>query len=142
MPWFDILKSMHIVFVVVWFAGLFYLGRLFVYHAMAEDTVSLERFKLMERRLFGMMTLGATLTIVFGVALLALAPGFLSMPWLHVKVALVALLVGYHVYSYRLLIAFRQDRNTRSNVWYRVFNELPLLVLIGAVLLVELKPSW
>ena len=133
-------KSFHIIFMVTWFAGLFYLPRLFVYHASAQDRVSLERFKLMERRLFwGIMTPGAVLTIVFGVWLwLGWFGG--SSSWLHAKIALVALLVGYHLWCWRLLKAFAAERNTRNERWLRWFNEFPTLVLIATVLLVVFKP--
>jgi len=133
-------KSFHIIFVVTWFAGLFYLPRLFVYHAMAEDRVSRERFKVMERKLFwGVMTPGALLTIAFGVWLwLGWWRGAAS--WLHAKIALVALLAGYHLWCWRLMRAFAEDRNTRSHVWLRWFNEFPTLVLVATVLLVVFKP--
>jgi putative membrane protein len=94
----------------------------------------------MERRLFGMMTFGAVLAIMFAVAMLVRAPGYLEAPWMHAKLALVTLLIGYHVGCFRLLIAFREDRNTHSERWYRVFNELPLLLLIAIVVLVTVKP--
>lgn len=132
-------KSLHIVFMVTWFAGLFYLPRLFVYHAMATDHEGIERFKIMERKLYyGIMTPGAVLTIVFGLWLW-LGWGFYG-GWLHVKLALVALLIGYHLWCGKLLADFRQDRNRRGHVWYRWFNELPVLLLIAIVFLVELKP--
>jgi putative membrane protein len=134
------LKAFHIVFVVTWFAGLFYLPRLFVYHASATDAVSIERFKVMERRLFTMMTIGATLSVLFGVSMLMLAPSMLAFGWLHAKLTLVAALLGYHVWCYRLMLAFRADRNQRSERWLRGFNEAPSLLLIGIVLLVVLKP--
>ncbi len=134
-------KAFHIVFMVTWFAGLFYLPRLFVYHAMAEDAPSLERFKVMERKLFwGIMTPGAVLTIALGLWLwLGWFRGAGS--WLHAKLALVALLVGYHLWCYRLLKAFAADANRRSHAWYRWFNEIPVLLLVATVLLVVLKPS-
>lgn len=135
-----LLKAFHIVFVVTWFAGLFYLPRLFVYHAATTDTVSIERFKLMERRLFGMMTLGATLTVSLGIAMLVVAPGYLAFHWLHAKLTLVAVLLGYHIWCYRLLLAFRADANRHSERWFRWFNEAPSLLLIGIVLLVVVKP--
>ncbi len=134
------LKAFHIVFVVTWFAGLFYLPRLFVYHASASDAVSIERFKVMERRLFVMMTIGAALSVILGIAMLVLAPAMLAFGWLHAKLTLVALLVGYHLWCYRLLLAFRADRNRHSERWLRGFNEAPGLLLIGIVLLVVLKP--
>ena len=133
-------KSFHIIFMVTWFAGLFYLPRLFVYHAAAQDRISLERFKVMERRLFwGIMTPGAVLTILFGVWLwLGWFRG--ATGWLHAKIALVAVLAAYHVWCWRLVKAFAAARNTNSECWYRWFNEFPTLVLVATVLLVVFKP--
>jgi putative membrane protein len=137
-------KSFHIVFMVTWFAGLFYLPRLFVYHAQADDRVSLERFKLMERKLFwGIMTPGAALTIAFGVWLwLGWFRGTEGETprWLLAKMALVAVLVGYHLWCWRLMRDFGAGRNGRSHVWFRWFNEFPVLVLFATVLLVVFKP--
>jgi putative membrane protein len=137
-------KSFHIVFMVTWFAGLFYLPRLFVYHALAEDRPSIDRFKLMERKLFwGIMTPGAVLTIVFGVWLwLGWFRGTEGETprWLLAKIALVAILVGYHLWCWRLMRDFAAERNTRSHVWFRWFNEFPVLVLVATVLLVVFKP--
>ena len=133
-------KSLHIVFMVTWFAGLFYLPRLFVYHALAEDSVSQERFKIMERKLFwGIMTPGALLTIAFGLWLW-LGYGF-SGAWLFAKLALSALLVVYHAWCGKLMLDFRAGRNTRSHVWFRWFNEFPTVVLFAAVFLVVFKPT-
>lgn len=133
-------KSFHIIFMVTWFAGLFYLPRLFVYHAAARDRISLHRFKVMERRLFwGIMTPGAVLTILFGVWLwLGWFRG--ATGWLHAKIALVAVLAAYHVWCWRLVKAFAAERNTKSERWYRWFNEFPTLVLVATVLLVVFKP--
>ena len=133
------IKALHIVFMVTWFAGLFYLPRLFVYHALAEDTASRERFKVTERKLyFGIMAPGAVLTILFG-AWLWLCYG-ITGGWLHAKLVLVALLIAYHVWCGKLLRDFRQDRNARSHVWYRWFNEFPVVVLLLVVLLAVVKP--
>jgi len=132
-------KTLHIVFMVTWFAGLFYLPRLFVYHAMSEDRASLERFKVMERKLYwGIMTPGAVLTLVFG-TWLWLGWGF-SGGWLHAKLVLVAVLVAYHVWCGKLLVDFRREQDVHSHVWFRWFNEFPVLALIGAVALVVVKP--
>jgi putative membrane protein len=133
-------KSFHIVFVVTWFAALFYLPRLFVYHAMSSDAVSIDRFKVMERKLYyGIMTPSAVLTVVFGLWLwLGWFRG--AGGWLHAKLALVVALLGYHVWCWRLLVAFREDRNRRGHVWYRWFNEAPVLVLVAVVILVVVKP--
>ena len=133
-------KSFHIIFMVTWFAGLFYLPRLFVYHAAAHDRISLERFKVMERRLFwGIMTPGAVLTVAFG-AWLWLGWFRGASGWLHAKLALVAVLAAYHVWCWRLVKAFAVERNTKSERWYRWFNEFPTLVLVATVLLVVFKP--
>lgn len=133
------LKSFHIIFVVTWFAGLFYLPRLFVYHAMSADAVSNERFKTMERKLLtGIMTPSAVLAVGSGLWLW-LGYGF-SGGWLHVKLALVAILVVYHGWCARLVRDFKHDRNSRSHVWYRWFNEFPVLLLVAIVILVVRKP--
>jgi putative membrane protein len=133
------LKALHISFMVTWFAALFYLPRLFVYHALSDDTVSIERFKIMERKLFfGIMTPGALFTIVFGVWLW-LGYGF-SGGWLHAKLALVAVLVAYHVYCGKLLIDFKHDRNRHGHVFYRWLNEFPVVILFAVVILVVVKP--
>ena len=133
------LKALHIIFMVTWFAGLFYLPRLFVYHAQSEDPVSIERFKIMERKLFfGIMTPGAVLTILFGVWLW-LGWGF-SGGWLHAKLALVAALIAYHIWCGKLLFDFKHGRNSRGHVWYRWFNEFPVLILFAIVILVVVKP--
>lgn len=132
-------KAFHVIFMVTWFAGLFYLPRLFVYHAMSDDTPSIERFKIMERKLFyGIMTPGGALTVLFG---LWLWLGYgISGVWLHIKLALVLLLIAYHVYCGKLVRDFKHDRNTRSHVFYRWFNEFPVLLLIAIVILVIVKP--
>jgi len=134
------LKAFHIIFVVTWFAGLFYLPRLFVYHATTTDALSLERFVVMERRLFGIMTLGAALAIVFGLSMIAAAPAYLHFGWLHAKLTLVAALIGYHLWCRALMRSLRDGRNTHSQRWYRLFNEAPALLLIAIVILVVVKP--
>ena len=134
------LKAFHIVFVVTWFAGLFYLPRLFVYHCAAADSVGHERFVVMERRLFALMTLGGTLAIVFGVSMVAAAPAYLDFLWLRVKLALVAALVVYHLWCYKLIGDLREGRNSHSQRWYRIFNEVPGLLLIAIVVLAVVKP--
>jgi putative membrane protein len=131
------IKSLHLVFMVTWFAGLFYLPRLFVYHATADDRPSIERFKVMERKLFwGIMTPGAVLTVAFGVWLWLGSFG----GWFHAKLALVAILAGYHLWCWRLMKTFAAERNTKSHVWFRWFNEFPVLILFATVFLVVLKP--
>jgi putative membrane protein len=135
----EMIKAWHVIFMVTWFAALFYLPRLFVYHAMSDDKLSQERFKVMERKLFyGIMTPGGLITIGLGLWLW-LGYGF-SGGWLHAKVTLVAALVVYHFYCWRLLLDFKHDRNKHSHVFYRWFNEAPVLALIAIILLVELKP--
>jgi putative membrane protein len=137
MLWF---KAFHIVSVVAWFAGLFYLPRLFVYHADAQDPVGIQRFEIMERRLFALMTIGAAAALLCGLGMLALAPSYLAAGWLRAKLALVAVLIGYHVYCHRLMRDFALHANTHSSRWYRMFNEAPSLLLVAIVLLVVLKP--
>jgi putative membrane protein len=136
------IKALHVIFMVTWFAGLFYLPRLFVYHAMASDAPSIERFKIMERKLYwGIMTPGALFTIVFGLVLLVYFwQAYKAMGWLHVKLTLVVLLIIYHVWCFFLLRAFARDQNTRSHRWYRVFNELPTLLLFAIVIMVLVRP--
>jgi putative membrane protein len=134
------LKAFHIVFVVTWFAGLFYLPRLFVYHATATDPAGIERFKVMERRLLAIMTIGGLLAAIFGISMIALSPTFLAIGWLRLKLVLVAALVGYHVWCGSLVRTFRADRNRHSERWYRLFNEAPSLLLIAIVVLAVVKP--
>ncbi len=136
-------KAFHVIFMVTWFAALFYLPRLFVYHAMSDDAISNDRFKVMERKLFyGIMTPGAVLTTIFGLWMLfdygwAL---YASMGWLHLKLLIVAILIAYHLYCGKLVTAFKQDRNQHSHVFYRWFNELPVLLLVAVIILVVVKP--
>ena len=132
-------KSFHIVFVVAWFAGLFYLPRLFVYHALTTDSAGIERFKVMERKLYyGIMTPSAVVTVLLG---LWLCLGYgITGGWLHAKLALVVLLIAYHWYCGRLLADFKYDRNRHDHIYYRWFNEIPVLILIAVVILVVVKP--
>lgn len=135
------IKAFHIVAVVTWFAALFYLPRLFVYHAMADGTADIERFKIMERKLYrGIMNPSAIATVALGAWLLYLVPGFLEQGWLHAKLTVVALLIAYHLYCGHLVKVFRDDANRRSHVFYRWFNEFPALVLIAVVILAVVKP--
>jgi putative membrane protein len=133
-------KAFHIVFMVTWFAGLFYLPRLFVYHAMTDDSAGSERFKVMERKLFyGIMTPGAVITIVLG---LWLWLGYgIGGTWMHMKLGLVIVLIGYHLYCGKLLLDFKHDRSRHGHVFYRWLNEFPVLLLIAIVVLVVVKPS-
>jgi putative membrane protein len=134
------LKAFHVIAVVTWFAGLFYLPRLYVYHADAKDSISIERFKVMERRLFALMTIGAAASVGLGAAMLAAAPAYLTMEWLRIKLLLVLVLIAYHVFCYRLMRDFAENRNVRGAKWYRVFNEVPSLLLIAIVVLAVVKP--
>ncbi|MBM5811805.1 MAG: CopD family protein [Gammaproteobacteria bacterium] len=134
------IKAWHLIFMVTWFAGLFYLPRLFVYHAAATDTAGIERFCVMERRLFAIMTIGAVLTLFFGGWLLVVNPALLGQGWLHGKLGFIALLLGYHLWIWRLLRAFAAGRNVHPGVWYRWFNEIPSVLLILIVLLAVLRP--
>lgn len=137
------LKAFHIVFVVTWFAGLFYLPRLFVYHVgalAAGEQMITARFAVMERRLFAIMTIGAALAVAFGISMIVLAPAYLTFGWLHVKLGLVALLIAYHVWCHRLMGALRAGRAVHSERWYRYFNEVPGLLLIAIVILAVVKP--
>jgi len=135
------LKALHVIFMVTWFAGLFYLPRLFIYHAMDENKQSFELFKVMEKRLFGIMTIGALLTVLFGTAVLVMNWSyFMSTIWFPVKFLFVLALFGYHYWCYRIMLEFRQERNQRSHVWYRWFNEAPALALIVIVIMVIVRP--
>jgi putative membrane protein len=139
MLWF---KALHIISVVCWFAALFYLPRLFVYHAMSEDDISKERFKIMERKLYrGIMTPSAVLTVVFGGILIGYNPAYyMTAGWMHAKLLLVAVLLVFHFMCWQHLKNFRDDRNTRDHVYFRWFNEVPTVVLIAVVILVVVKP--
>ena len=134
------LKAFHVVFVVTWFAGLFYLPRLFVYHVAASEREGLARFVVMERRLFFIMTLGALLAVLCGAAMLVGAPAYLALGWMRAKLLLVAALVGYHGWCYQLMLGLRAGANRHSQRWYRLFNELPGLLLVAIVVLAVVKP--
>lgn len=137
------LKALHLIFMVTWFAGLFYLPRLFVYHAMSDDSISKERFKVMERKLyFGIMTPGMILTFIFGAWMLADYAWALysAAGWLHVKLTLLLLLAIYHLFCGKWLLDFKRDCNQHSHVYYRWVNEIPVLFLFAIVWLAALKP--
>ncbi len=136
------IKAFHVIFVVTWFAALFYLPRLFVYHAAATDQPGIERFKLMERRLYrGIMTPSAALTAVFGIWLVTLYwDAYADAAWLWIKIAGVLALYAYHGYCGRLLRRFANDENTRSDTFFRWFNEVPTVLLFLIVILVVVKP--
>lgn len=134
-------KALHIISVICWFAALFYLPRLFVYHTMAEDDIGKERFKIMERKLYrGIMTPSMVLSVVFGLWLLHYVPGYLQTGWMQVKLAAVLLLIAYHFACGHFLKQFKDNRNTRSHKFYRVFNEAPVLLLFLIVIMVVVKP--
>ncbi|OUR74289.1 TIGR00701 family protein [Methylophaga sp. 41_12_T18] len=136
-------KAFHIVFVITWFSALFYLPRLFVYHAMCEDEAGNERFKVMERKLYrGIMVPSALATLFFGGWLISFygIDAITAMHWLHAKLLLVVLLLAYQHYCGRLLRAFKNDANQHSHVFYRWFNELPVAVLIAVVILAVVRP--
>jgi putative membrane protein len=126
---------------VTWFAGLFYLPRLFVYHADAADWISVERFRIMERRLFMLMSIGAIATVALGIAMIVAAPVYLKMGWLQVKLTLVLLLIVYHLLCFKFLRDFAHDRRTHSAKWFRAFNEVPSLLLLGIIILAIVKPG-
>lgn len=135
------IKALHIIFVITWMAGIFYLPRLFVYHAMSEDQVSKDRFKIMERKLYrGIMMPSMILTLVFGIWLILLIPGYLQQGWLHAKLTFVIGLVVYHFWCGQIMKRFRDDANVKSHVWFRWFNEAPVIALFVIVILVVVKP--
>ena len=135
------IKALHLIAMVCWFAGLFYLPRLFVYHAQSSDAISHERFCVMERKLYrGIMTPAMLATLIFGGALLYINPAWFSMGWIHAKLTLVVILVGYHHICGAQLKRFARGENARSHVFYRWFNEVPVLFLIAIVLLAVVKP--
>lgn len=137
------IKSLHVIFMVTWFAGLFYLPRVFVYHSMsdADNEGQIETFKVMERKLLGITHIGGLLTLVFGTILLVVwLPGLISLAWMKIKLLLVLGLLAYHMYCVKLVRLFRNDKNTRTHVWYRWFNEVPVAFLFAIVILVIVKP--
>jgi len=137
MPW---IKALHIVFVVTWFAGLFYLPRLLIYHVESTSADVRAQLKVMQRRLLGITHIGGALAIVFGFWTLALVPAYLQQGWLHAKFAFVAMLIGYHGYLVRLTHQFARDDLRHTSRWLRIFNEVPALLLIAIVLLAVVKP--
>ena len=134
-------KAFHLIFLFSWFAGLFYLPRLFVYHAMCDDEPGQERFKVMERKLFfGIMTPTAILSLGLGIFLIASAPDLMKMGWMHAKLFCVLLLVGYHMWCGKIYFDFKHGRNKKSHVWFRWFNEVPLLFLVAICIFVIVRP--
>lgn len=136
------IKALHIIFLVTWFAGLFYLPRLFVYHAEARDEISHARFLVMERKLFIIMTIGAVMTAIFGTWMLVAYAwtSYRETVWLITKLLLVAGLIAYHLYCWKLMRDFRAGTASHSHVFYRWINEIPALLLIAIVLLAVVKP--
>ena len=136
-------KAFHIIFMVVWFAGLFYLPRLFVYHSSSEDKLSRDRFKIMEHKLYYyIMTPGAVVTILLGLWLVSIY-GFeiiMQWHWLQVKLFSVAALIGYHYYCGLLLKDFANDNNQHSEKFYRLINEIPVLPLIVIIVMAVVRP--
>jgi putative membrane protein len=135
-----ILKALHVAFMVTWFAGLFYLPRLFVYHAeSAADLAARTRFNTMERRLFAIMTIGAVLTAIFGLAMLLANPALLDRPWFRIKVVLIVGLVAFHVRCYAWIGRLGRMAPEANARWLRWFNEIPAIFLLAIVLLAVLK---
>lgn len=133
-------KTIHIISVITWFAGLFYLPRLFVYHAMSNDSISLERFKIMERKLYnGIMTPSAVITIFTGFYLLTYF-GFEAL-WIKIKITLVVILSIYHFMCHKYLKLFKENKNNKTHIYYRWFNEFPVIILISIIILVVYKPQ-
>jgi len=133
-------KAIHVIFVVAWFAGLFYLPRLFVYHVDTQDTAGHDRFVLMERKLYGLMTIAMIGTWVFGLAMVVMSPGYLQLGWMHAKLTLVIALSGYQGWLKVNLRKFANRTNTRSGRFWRIANEVPAVLLIAIVILVVVKP--
>jgi len=136
MLWF---KALHLIFMVSWFAGLFYLPRLFVNHAMTDDPATSERFKIMERKLYRFTTPWMILTVVCGIGIL-MNGHYLDQLWIQIKLVLVALLIIYHIHCGKLVADFKHDRNRRSHVFYRWYNEFPVLLLIPIIFLAVFRP--
>ena len=133
------IKALHVVFVVSWFAGLFYLPRLYVNLAMVEDGPTRERLLLMARKLLRFMTMLAVVAVVFGMWLLSYGTT-MKAGWMQAKLLLVLLLIGYHAWCGILYMQFAQGGRGRSHVWFRWFNEVPVLLLTAIVVLVIVKP--
>ena len=136
------LKAFHVIFMVAWFAGIFYLPRLFVNHAESTQALVHQQLKGMERRLLYFVTPFAILTVLLGIAIIYQYgyPWFAAAHWLHVKITLVVLLLIYHGYCFKLVNVFAADQNTRSGKFYRIFNEVPVVILFIIVILAYVKP--
>lgn len=138
--WF---KALHVIFMVAWFAGIFYLPRLFVNHAETNSTEVSEQLKGMEKRLLYFVTPFGILTVLFGLILIYSYgyAWFAAAKWLHIKLTLVILLLIYHGYCFKLVNTFQQDKNTRSGKFYRLFNEIPVFALFAVIILAYVKPT-
>ncbi|MBU2710517.1 protoporphyrinogen oxidase HemJ [Zooshikella harenae] len=136
------IKALHLIAMVCWFAGLFYLPRLFVYHAMAEDMASQTYFKTMERKLYrGITTPAMIATLIFGIWLLSYNwQAYLQMGWIHAKLSLIVMLVIYHFTCGHFVKVFQNNKNKRDHVYYRFFNEIPVFLLIGIIILAVVRP--
>ena len=138
--WF---KAFHVIFIVTWFAGIFYLPRLFVNHAETDSIEVAQHLKGMEKRLLYFVTPFAIITLVLGLTIIY-AYGydwFVASKWLHIKLTLVAILFAYHAYCFKLVRVFAEDKNTRTGKFYRIFNEVPVLILFIVIVLVYVKPT-
>lgn len=138
------LKALHVIFMVAWFAGIFYLPRLFVNHAETTNPAVAEHLKGMEKRLLYFITPFAFLTLIFGILIIYHMgiEWFKVSKWLHIKLTLVITLFIYHAYCFKILQIFKQDKNTRSGKFYRVFNEVPVLILFAIIILAYVKPQF
>ena len=135
------IKAMHLFMMVCWFAGIFYLPRLFVYHAQSDDQISLDRFHVMERKLYrGIMWPSMVLTLLFGGLMLWINPAWFSMGWMHAKLSLISILVVYHCYCGVCIQKFKDGTMNKSHVFFRIFNEIPVLILVAVILLAVIKP--
>ena len=136
------LKAFHLISMVAWFAALFYLPRLFVYHSMAEDKISIERFKTMEDKLYRQIANPSMYsTIILGILMICLAPRYyMAQYWLHAKIGIIVLLIIYHHGCYYYLKRFAEDANTKTDRYFRVFNEVPVLFLVAIIILAVIKP--
>ncbi len=135
------LKAFHVIFVVAWFAGLFYLPRLFIYHCDTTDPAGDARFQVMERRLFKFTVMNTVIAVICGIGLLIVQPAWLTQHWLQLKLALVVALLAFQWSGWLLVAAFRDGRNRHNDRWYRWYNEIPTLLLFAIVILVVLKPT-
>lgn len=138
--WYLWFKAVHVAFMVTWFAGIFYLPRLFIYHSEATDVASVERFQVMERRLYAMMSIGASITILFGLIMLWLNSGLLMLLWFRLKLLLLAGLIIYHLRCRGWITRLARGERPASTRWLRWFNEIPVILLLGIIGLAIIKP--